>query len=279
MEKIVYADSATTSSKDKEKAAEENKDDKDKDKEKDKNDETATATSGADGKKDSLVAPGKEKLVPETTKIGSKGKSSDVYLYQCPFCFWSSNTVGLKAPSSDVLNQNLTKKIKKPYDDKLEIMAGIEEKYNNMNEELRKEEERLYNARHYHKTYKTKNLFDLSGTGSAPKKRVRKRKTSLDFDFKGDGTNPLTLARVMSGGPESANAMQRLKKKLESKYNKNHVLDKDKADNSHVPKLDMIFVSAFNIQHVSPLFHRLQDPLHQHTDFQLSILHCCCCYF
>ena len=86
LEKIVYAGGTTGANKDKD------KDDKKDD-------------ASKDVKKDSLVTPGSAKIaLPEPQKIGDdKKKSKDVYLYQCPFCFWSSNTVGLEAPTSDVL--------------------------------------------------------------------------------------------------------------------------------------------------------------------------------
>eukprot|EP01084_Bolivina_argentea_P029348 54467_1 len=73
------------------------------------------------------------------TNDNNKNKK-DEYLYQCPFCFWCSNIVGLEGSESEPLLKNLKVKLERPVEEKTLIMNLIKNKYFNINEELRKEE-------------------------------------------------------------------------------------------------------------------------------------------
>ena len=86
LEKIVYAFSTATSA-----AGKEKEQDKDKEQEQDK----------GSGDKDTKILK----------------QSRDTYLYQCPFCFWSSDTVSLRASAGQDLLENLSSMIKKPIDE------------------------------------------------------------------------------------------------------------------------------------------------------------------
>ena len=73
-------------------------------------------------------------------------KKKDVYLYQCPFCYWSSNTVGLEAEKSDKLLDNLNSRLKLPKSQMTEKMKSIKAKYDKINEQLRKKQEELHQS-------------------------------------------------------------------------------------------------------------------------------------
>lgn len=94
-----------------------------------------------------------EKIVysgSSTSSLSVSKSKSDVYLYQCPFCFWSSNAVGLEAGQSEALLSNLNDTIKKPLEVKTVYMNGIKKLYQNMNEKLRQEEDRIEKSKRFH---------------------------------------------------------------------------------------------------------------------------------
>ena len=64
-----------------------------------------------------------------SSKSEESKKKKDVYMYQCPFCFWSSNIVGLEASESEALLENLKEKLKRPVEEKTLLMTEIKGKY------------------------------------------------------------------------------------------------------------------------------------------------------
>jgi len=204
----------------------------------------------------------------------SGGKKKDVYLYQCPFCFWSSNIVGLEASESDRLLENLKEKLKKPVDEKTVIMEDIKGTYLTLNEQLRREEEKVEQLKKRFNYKGGRALFGgaagAGGSGATPSRLMssKHRKKS---------TMTLALALAAAGGGDAGgvhgqqasmhnlSALDALEKKRSDRFLKYHTLDKREVHNEE-PPLGARFVSQFHLRNVSPLQHRLNEPLHQSGD-------------
>ena len=182
-----------------------------------------------------------EKIVYAGSHFSATKEKEDVYLYQCPFCFWSSNIVGLKASESQGLLENLKEKLDRVVEEKTIIMNDIKQKYLTLNEGLRKEEDRLHKYKNVRSLYSSKDTVH------------QKKKSSK-----------LSLKTISSIGC-SRSALQKMNKAQINKFNKYHVLDKTLCRNIE-PPLDQRYVSQFNLQNVSPLQHRLNDPLNQSVE-------------
>mmetsp|Transcript_14590 Transcript_14590/g.22830 ORF Transcript_14590/g.22830 Transcript_14590/m.22830 type:complete len:721 (-) Transcript_14590:173-2335(-) len=199
-------------------------------------------------------------------------KKKDVYLYQCPFCFWSSNIVGLEASESEALLENLKQKLKRPVEEKTVIMEDIKNRYLNINEDLRKEEDRIEKAKRFH-TYKGNRLFSSkkdskeeagSQSGHSATDRLKRRKKTL--------TPSLTKLKIPSmtehgrqPTTQQLSALDSISKAQETKFEKYHTLSKQ-AERNVEPPLDQRYVSQFHLRNVSPLQHRLSDPLNQNLE-------------
>jgi len=95
------------------------------------------------------------------TPNNANAANNGCFLYQCPFCFWSSDIVGLQADMSgkqDLLS-NLNTKIQEPYEKSIQEMNKIQEKYEEKNEILRQEQERIYTATAFHKPYRRRSML------------------------------------------------------------------------------------------------------------------------
>ena len=251
LEKIVYSGSTQT-----QQQQQQNKDkDKDKEKEKEKDKDKST-------------------------------KKKDVYLYQCPFCFWSSNIVGLEASESEALLENLKEKLKRPVEEKTVIMNDIKNKYLNINEELRKEEDRIEKSKRFH-TYKGgRSLFSNNNNNNKDNKDSSSSMDDKDNNNNKNNNNNNKSFRKHRKGTKSKlrlptltsidgnnnhirqpsiqqmSALGEIQQKEIKKFEQYHVLNKTLCRNIE-PPLDMRYVTQFHLRNVSPLQHRLNDPLNQ----------------
>merc|ERR1719295_1656217 len=200
-----------------------------------------------------------------STGDGSAGKKKkDVYMYQCPFCFWSSNIVNLEASESEALLENLKEKLKRPVEEKTMLMKDIKDKYQELNENLRKEEDRIEKAKRFHihkggksllntTAHHTPTSSDHSATGMAKKGRPR-----------GSSKAGTGLGSGSGGGVEW---MAQIEAQQAAQFKKLHVLPKEKCTNLE-PPLDGKFVAQFHLRNVSPLQHRLSWPLLQAMEME-----------
>ena len=152
------------------------------------------------------------------------------------------------------------------------IMNEIKTKYLTCNEDLRKEEERIQKAKRIHTYRGGRAARALYSSSSSP----RKQKSSSSNKY---SKNKLSIASIpdkmmMKGGHgrqpsmqsvDTLNALETLKKKLRKKFELNHVLNQKSCSNTE-PPLDQRYVSQFHLRNVSPLEHRLNDPLNQSVD-------------
>ena len=211
----------------------------------------------------------------------SKTKKKDVYLYQCPFCFWSSNIVGLEASESEALLENLKEKLKRPVEEKTVIMNDIKQKYLTINEDLRKEEDRIEKSKRFH-TYKGgRSLFnsstkdDKDGNNNnnnnnddndkdGKRGKNKKKKSLLTKNITTTSTSTSNHMRQLSSIQQQS-ALEAIRKAEQDKFSKYHILDKTLCRNTE-PPLDQRYVSQFHLRNVSPLQHRLNDPLNQSVE-------------
>jgi len=192
---------------------------------------------------------------PEDVKKAKK----DVYLYQCPFCYWSSNTVGLEAAQSDKLLENLNTRLKLPKTKMNDKMKDIKSIYDKLNERLRKSEDEVHTQKKFQ--YGSKGKFGLNNdksknkSGNAlgvPKQKSKRRghhqkQPSIMFD------------------KQARSEIEKLNAKLMKKFKNNHVISREPVI-SEEPALDMRFVNQFHLKHYAPLHHQLNDPLFQAKD-------------
>eukprot|EP01084_Bolivina_argentea_P156467 272702_1 len=130
-------------------------------------------------------------------------------------------------------------------------MNDIKKRYANLNEELRKEEDRIEKSKRFH-TYKGGRFIQKSS-----KKDSKARLT-------------LTASNIPMQSESTLNALELMKKKLRAKQEENHVLNATHCVNVE-PVLDERYVTQFHLRNVSPLEHRLGDPLNQRVDLDVYI--------
>lgn len=136
------------------------------------------------------------------------------------------------------------------------IMNEAKNKYLQMNEELRKEEDRIEKAKRFH-TYKGGRALFSKQKSSEKFKSNKLSVGSINESMKGSHGRQPSMQSV-----DTLNALETLKKKLLKKFENNHVLPKKHCTNIE-PPLDQRYVSQFHLRNVSPLEHRLNDPLNQ----------------
>merc|ERR1712228_643427 len=132
-------------------------------------------------------------------------------------------------------------------------------KYLTINEELRKEEDRIEKAKRFH-TYKGNRALFANKQKSSEKFKNKLSISSIPEKMKGGHGRQPSMQSV-----ETLNALETLKKKLRKKFELNHVLNQKNCINTESP-LDQRYVSQFHLRNVSPLEHRLNDPLNQSVE-------------
>jgi len=178
---------------------------------------------------------------------------SETYLLQCTFCWWLSQSVGIKAKTAQELIQMITMSDKQEIGRLQEEVSELVKKYStNIKDKviyIGNEKYHHNKKRWYQGNGSTQNTISFKDTY-----HLLKRKPNYTAQGKSLPLENLQKVR---------DACEKRDRKVEKKRAKQHDLSSEEFANAWVKPADSKFVTDIRLERVSSLINRLEDPIRQ----------------